>query len=56
MERISHGSTVLAEKQDRNGRNIFFPAIVTCLMTFEIPQDGDPEANMFPQKKSCKKD
>ena len=56
IERIGHGSTVLAEKQDRKGRSIFFAARVTCLMMFEIPQDGDPEANMFLQKKSCHKD
>jgi len=55
IERIGHGSTVLAEKQDRKGRSTFFLSKVACLMIFEIPQDGDPEANMFLQKKILSK-
>jgi len=46
---------VLVEKQDRKGRSTFFLSKVACLMIFEIPQDGDPEANMFLQKQSCQK-
>ena len=38
IERIGHGSMVLAEKQDTKGRSIFFPARVMCLMMFEIPR------------------
>jgi len=55
MDEIGYGSMVLAEKQDRDGKSIFFPAKVTCLMSFEIPQDGDPVANMILQKKTLSK-
>jgi len=56
MDTIGYGSMVLAEKQDRDGRSIFFPAKVTCLMSFEIPQDEDPVANRILQKKPYQKD
>jgi hypothetical protein len=55
IERIGQGSMVLAEKQDSKGRSILFPARVTCLMMFEIPQDDDPEANKSLQKKILSK-
>jgi hypothetical protein len=55
IERIGHGSLVLAEKQDTKGKSIFFLARVMCMMIFEIPQDGDPEANKSLQKKSCQR-
>jgi len=56
MDETGYGSMVLAEKQDMDGRSTFFPATVTCLMSFEIPQDGDPVANMILQKKLFQKD
>ena len=43
IERIDHGSLVLAEKQDTKGKSIFFLSRVMCVMIFEIPQEGDPE-------------
>jgi len=55
LDEIGYGSMVLAEKQDRDGRSTFFPAKVMCLMSFEIPQDGDPVANRILQKKTLSK-
>jgi hypothetical protein len=55
MDEIGYGSMVLAEKQDMDGRSTFFPAKVTCLMSFEIPQDLDPVANMILQNKTLSK-
>jgi len=55
IERIGHGSLVLAEKQDTKGKSIFFLARVMCMMIFEIPQGGDLEANKALQTKILSK-
>ena len=55
IERIDQGCLVLAEKQDTKGKSIFFLARVMCVMIFEIPQEGDPEANRALQAKILSK-
>jgi len=55
IESIGHGSFVLAEKQDTKGKSIFFLARLLCVMIFEIPQEGDPEANNSLQAKILSK-
>ena len=52
---IGYGSMVLAEKQDMDGSSTLFLAKVTCMMSFEIPQDGDPGANKILQEKTLSK-
>jgi len=42
---LKQGDTVLAEKHGPDGRGNFSLAKVTCVMTFEIPQDEDLVAN-----------
>jgi len=44
------GGTVLAEKYGPDGRGNFSLAKITCVMTFEIPQDEDPVANKIIQE------
>ena len=52
---IGYGNIVLAEKQGMDGRSKFFLAKVTCVMLFDIPQDGDPVANKILQEKTLSK-
>jgi len=52
---IGYGNIVLAEKQGMDGRSKFFLAKVTCVMLFEIPQDGDLDANKILQEKTLSK-
>jgi len=42
---LKHRDSVLAEKHGPDGRGNFSLAKVTCVMTFEIPQDEDLVAN-----------
>jgi len=51
---IGYGNIVLAEKQGTDGRSKVFLAKVTCVMLFEIPQDGDPNANKILQEKTLR--